>query len=68
MTLSAEPWNLKVLPASAEIALKSKSKVKLVTSINPFAVNFKISLSAKNCPDLKAEKVVNNPSIDFSTA
>ena len=54
-TLSAEPWNLNVLAASVDIALKSRSRVKLVISMRPFAVYFKISLLARNCPDLKAE-------------
>jgi hypothetical protein len=67
-TLSTEPWNRKVLAASVEIALKSKFKVRLVISISPFAVNFKISLLAKNCPDLNAEKVEIEPSMDLSSA
>ena len=67
-TLSAEPWNLNVLAASKDIGLKSKSKVKLVISIRPLAVYFKISLPAKNCPDLNAAYVASDASIDLSTS
>ena len=67
-TLSTDPWNRKVLAASVEMALKSRFRVRLVISISPFAVYFKISLPAKNCPDLKAEKVANEASMELINA
>lgn len=64
-TLSCEACNLKVLAVFVDKALNAKSSLSPLIEIKPLAVNFKISLLAKNCPDLNAEKVAINPSIEL---